>query len=146
MYVCMSMWAYIHTYILSFSLSRWRSRSFSRSCRAPSPLAPSSPSPKRDLLQCQKRPITVSKETYYRVKRDLLQCQKRPITVSKETYYNVKRNPKPYSSPLMWYYTPVQTPGETSHAAGSWRDLLLNPEHPNPWAKLETLITEAEIS
>ncbi len=84
MYVCMSMWAYIHTYILSFSLSRWRSRSFSRSCRAPSPLAPSSPSPKRDLLQCQKRPITVSKETYYRVKRDLLQCQKRPITVSKE--------------------------------------------------------------
>jgi hypothetical protein len=35
---------------------------------------------KRDLLQCQKRPITVSKETYYSVKRDLLQCQKRPIT------------------------------------------------------------------
>ena len=28
---------------------------------------------KRDLLQCQKRPITVSKETYYSVKRDLLQ-------------------------------------------------------------------------
>jgi len=42
---------------------------------------------KRDLLQCQKKPITVSKETYYSVKRDLLQCQKRPITVSKETYY-----------------------------------------------------------
>jgi hypothetical protein len=51
---------------------------------------------KRDLLQCQKRPvtgsksfvlydclkrpITMSKETYYNVKRDLLQCQKRPIT------------------------------------------------------------------
>ena len=35
---------------------------------------------KRDLLHCQKRPITVSKETYYSVKRDLLQCQKRPIT------------------------------------------------------------------
>jgi hypothetical protein len=34
----------------------------------------------RDLLQCQKRPTTVSKETYYSVKRDLLQCQKRPIT------------------------------------------------------------------
>ena len=34
---------------------------------------------KRDLLQCQKRPIQVSKETYYSVKRDLL--------VSKETYY-----------------------------------------------------------
>jgi len=33
---------------------------------------------KRDLLQCQKRPTTVSKETYYSVKRDLLQCQKRP--------------------------------------------------------------------
>jgi hypothetical protein len=36
----------------------------------------------RDLLQCQKRPTTVSKETYsketyYSVKRDLLQCQKR---------------------------------------------------------------------
>jgi hypothetical protein len=64
-------------------------------------------------LLCQKRPITVSKETYYSVKRqrkteedrgrqrkteedrncyvkrDLLQCQKRPITVSKETYYSV---------------------------------------------------------
>jgi len=75
---------------------------------------------KRDLLQCQKRPTTVSKETYrreerqdsararesvlsgtipnrvskdtyYSVKRDLLQCQKRPTTVSKETYYSVKR-------------------------------------------------------
>ena len=33
---------------------------------------------KRDLLQCPKRPVTVSKETYYNVKRDLLQCQKRP--------------------------------------------------------------------
>ena len=40
---------------------------------------------KRDLLLCQKRPTTVSKETYYY--RDLLQCQKRPTTVSKETYY-----------------------------------------------------------
>jgi hypothetical protein len=40
---------------------------------------------------CQKRPTTVSKETYYSVKRDLLQCQKRPTTVSKETYYSVKR-------------------------------------------------------
>ena len=29
-----------------------------------------------DLLQCQKRPITVSKETCYSVKRDLLQCQR----------------------------------------------------------------------
>jgi hypothetical protein len=48
--------------------------------------------PKRDLLQRQKRPITVSKETYYSVKRGLLQCQKRPITVSKETYYSVKRD------------------------------------------------------
>ncbi len=53
---------------------------------------------KRDLLQCQKRPIAVSKETYYSaketyysVKRDLLQCQKRPTTVSKETYYSVKK-------------------------------------------------------
>ena len=32
-------------------------------------------------LQCQKRPTTVSKETYYSVKRDLLQRQKRPTTV-----------------------------------------------------------------
>ena len=47
---------------------------------------------KRDLLQCQQRPITMSKETYYIVKRDLLHCQKRPITVSKETYYNVQRD------------------------------------------------------
>jgi hypothetical protein len=30
----------------------------------------------------------VSKETYYSVKKDLLQCQKRPTTVSKETYYS----------------------------------------------------------
>jgi len=37
------------------------------------------------LVQCQKRPSTVSKETQYSVKRDLVQCQKRPSTVSKET-------------------------------------------------------------
>ena len=57
-------------------------------------------------IECQKRPITVSNETFYSVKRDLsvsketyfsvnrdlLQCQKRPITVSKETYYSVKRD------------------------------------------------------
>jgi len=51
---------------------------------------------KRDLLQCQNKPIIVSKETYYsvsdhggalliKVKRDLLQCQNKPIIVSKET-------------------------------------------------------------
>jgi hypothetical protein len=34
----------------------------------------------------------VSKETSYSVKRDLLQCQKRPTTVSKETYYSVKKS------------------------------------------------------
>ena len=34
----------------------------------------------------------MSKETYYSVKRDLLQCQKRPATVSKETCYSVKRD------------------------------------------------------
>ena len=34
----------------------------------------------------------MSKETYYSVKRDILQCQKRPTTVSKETYYSVKRD------------------------------------------------------
>ena len=31
----------------------------------------------RDLVQCKRRPIRVSKETYYRIKRDLV--------VSKET-------------------------------------------------------------
>jgi hypothetical protein len=31
-----------------------------------------------EVWKCQKRPATVSKETYYSVKRDLLQCQKRP--------------------------------------------------------------------
>jgi hypothetical protein len=36
-----------------------------------------------ESVQCQK-------ETYYRVKRDLLQGQKIPTTVSKETYYSVK--------------------------------------------------------
>jgi len=29
----------------------------------------------------EKRPISVSKETYISVKRDLYQCQKRPISV-----------------------------------------------------------------
>ena len=54
---------------------------------------------KRDLLQCQTRPIVVSKETYYSVKRDLLQhlfiCRcsvKRDLLVSKQTYYCVKRD------------------------------------------------------
>ena len=42
---------------------------------------------KRDLYQCQKRPISVSKRTYISVKRDLYLCQKRLITVSKETEY-----------------------------------------------------------
>ena len=37
----------------------------------------------RDLLQCQKRPITVSKDTYYGVKRELLQRQTRPISVKR---------------------------------------------------------------
>jgi hypothetical protein len=61
---------------------------------------------KRDLLQCQKRPTTVSKETYkcdvirglraetgetLVSERDLLQCKKIPTTVSKEPYYSVKR-------------------------------------------------------
>jgi hypothetical protein len=32
------------------------------------------------------------KEAYYSVKRDLLQRQKRPTTVSKETCYSVKRD------------------------------------------------------
>ncbi len=40
-------------------------------------------------VQCQKIPITVSKEAYYSVKRGLLQCQKRPIAVSKETLHQL---------------------------------------------------------
>ncbi len=35
---------------------------------------------KRDLPRCQKRPTTVSKETYHSVKGDLPQCQKNPIS------------------------------------------------------------------
>ena len=50
----------------------------SRICFSPVPV---SPCVKRDLLQCQKRPTTVSKETHSSVKRDLLQCQKRPTKV-----------------------------------------------------------------
>jgi len=34
----------------------------------------------------------VSKETYISVKRDLYQCQKRPISGSQETYHHVKRD------------------------------------------------------
>jgi len=41
---------------------------------------------KRDLVQCQKRPSTVSKGTYYSVKRDLLQCKKRPTTYIQTNY------------------------------------------------------------
>jgi hypothetical protein len=42
---------------------------------------------KRDLLQCQKRPITVSKETYYSVKRDLLLMkQEKPDAVGEYQY------------------------------------------------------------
>jgi hypothetical protein len=47
---------------------------------------------KRDLLQWQKRPVTVAKETCYSGKRDLLQWQTRPIIVAKETYYSGKRD------------------------------------------------------
>ncbi len=53
---------------------------------------PSSPTKSFVVLVAQKRPTTVSKETYYSGKKDLLQWQKRPTTVSKETYYSVKRD------------------------------------------------------
>jgi hypothetical protein len=43
--------------------------------------------------------VQVSVEPYYSVKRDLLQCQKRPTTVSKETYYSVKRHLLQYRDP-----------------------------------------------
>jgi hypothetical protein len=70
----------------------------------------------------QKRPITVSKETYYSVKRDLLQCQKRPTTVSKETYYSVKRDllqcqKRPITVSKEGLLTLVWTPG--------WQELLI---------------------
>ena len=41
------------------------------------------------------------------VKRDLLQCEKRPIIVSKETYYSVKRECPRHCS--MYIYTPEKT-------------------------------------
>jgi len=45
---------------------------------------------KRDLLQCQKRPATVSKETCRM--RWPASCGKRLTTASKETCYSVKRD------------------------------------------------------
>ncbi len=42
-------------------------------------------------LVCDSEDLSVRSEARS-VKRDLLQCQKRPITVSKETYYSVKRD------------------------------------------------------
>jgi hypothetical protein len=53
---------------------------------------------KRDLPQCQKRPTTVSKETYYRaskclsVSKETYHSVKRDLPVSKETYHSVKRD------------------------------------------------------
>ena len=41
------------------------------------------------------------------VKRDLLQCQKRPTTVSKETYYSVKRLDGSQKSSILWLYISV---------------------------------------
>jgi hypothetical protein len=46
-------------------------------------------------FHCQKRPTTVSKETYYSVTRDLCKIgcvRNAERTVSKETYYSVKRD------------------------------------------------------
>jgi hypothetical protein len=43
----------------------------------------------------------VSKETYYSVKRDLLQCQTRPTTESKETYYS---NDTLYKGLFVWTF------------------------------------------
>ena len=90
-YVCMCECIHIGGYSLCVHLQiymntcMYTTRAFMRALRVHY-------SVKRDLLQCQKRPTTVSKETYYSDKRDLLQCQKRPTTVSKETYYSVKRD------------------------------------------------------
>jgi hypothetical protein len=60
-YICVCVYIYVYVYIYSF-------RPRSMNCLI------------EGKKLCQKRPITVSKETYYSVKRDLLQCQKRPIT------------------------------------------------------------------
>ena len=40
-------------------------------------------------------PGPTQKETYYSVKRDLLQCQKRPTTVSKDTHSTVRQASPP---------------------------------------------------
>ena len=78
----------------------------------------------RDLLQCQNRPTTVSKETYYSVKIDLLQCQKRPTTVSKETYYSVKRDL------LQCQQRPTTVSKEINYSVK--RDLLQCQKRPGP--------------
>ena len=74
----------------------------------------------RDLVQCQKRPITVSKETYYSVKRDLVQCQKRPITSVSHKHLH-SQDPAPHTARLrthMDMYTLMHTAPRT-HARGS---------------------------
>jgi hypothetical protein len=100
-----------------------------------------------DLLQCQKRPITVSKETYYsvcihqtcyrvkedqtyhRVKRDLLLCQKRPPTVSKEIYYSAK------GDLLQCMYTPDRSTRGQRH----WPKVLNSPcMYPPPQQNYES--------
>ena len=54
----------------------------------PPPLVPFADTPTPPPCRCAGNESITS----YSVKRDLLQCQKRPITVSKETYYSVKRD------------------------------------------------------
>jgi len=61
------------------------------------------------LPQCQKRPTTVSKETYYNVKRDLLQCPK-------NIYYDFLRK---------WHASNLKALGTSSPASpsisGTWK-------------------------
>ncbi len=45
------------------------------------------------VTHAEKRPTTVSKETYYSIKRDLLQYQKRPTTVSPVTHADMSFKP-----------------------------------------------------
>jgi hypothetical protein len=82
----------------------------------------------------------VSKETYYSVKRDLLQCQKRPTTMSKETCYSTVTRDGALARPKETYYSvkrdllqcqkrPATVPShETAHSQGQKRPTTVSKE------------------
>ena len=72
---------------------------------------------------------TESRETYFSVKRDLLRCEKRPTTVSKETYYTQTESREIRAHGCMQAYTdaahtPTQRTGRQTqtpaHAATAY--------------------------